>query len=1281
MKDLSLKPKIKKLMMAWSQSFLRLLSNHLHIIFFILVFSVSQVSSASTTTGSNSNDLDYLATYLFGMSSVIGGLVLFWGAVQLALSYTNDQASSRIKGFQLILAGGALMSLGILLNNMGIFNRVATGTSTSVGLQYPALDNLVEIFKLVREFVLYLGYGVVFFGTMQLGVSMGRDAADRAKAIRFIVGGCMIIAVAMSVNTFVKIGYGTNAPSINLSNESYSAGTSIVRDIMYDVASWMKLLGLAYAFFGLVQAVVAFKNESPDDRMKGIKIFAGGLMIFASASLPDVFQFTNGSNSFFLNDTAAELYKKLLVTAAQWLQYLGLALAFFGMIQIGSAYKNDDASAKTKGVQSAIAGFMLYAVSQIGVLSNFYGNFVGGGADLTSVVTLGASTAGDGYNRFAAMMATLAKGSEYLGYIIAFFGVVQFAFSFKNDDASDKLKGMRALMSGFIIIAVSKSVAYFIVSATTPIAADYSRLWQVIGMLVEWTKTLALASAFFGAIQLAASFKSEDPEKKNAGLKTMIAGFIVFAVCGSAAYIMNLNAGALGGIDLTGTAGTESLRKLNSVIDAMAKWLVSIGLIGSFFSFVQLASAFKSEDASGKLSGLRSLVSCFLLMVVGGAVNLFLIDTVDPNATFATTDTRLNDIIITMAAWVKNLGLTFAFFGAAQLAFSYRSEEAEPKMKGLNSVIAGLLMFAVGGSVGFFGIAAGNVLTGLDISQRFNTLVYEMARWIGYIGVAATFFGAMQMSIGYRSDDAAERAKGLRAIVSGLMATAISLSVTFFMTSTGRHPSVFSTAAGGEKLYSIMLLIAEWTKYSSLAYCFFAVIQLAMGFKGYDADSKSKGIRALTSSLLLFGFASAADFFLTQNGLTNPGTNVATTFTGFEMGIKNFNTIFETLVEWSKYIGLASAFFGTVQIGHALRSEDPDDKVKGIYNVVAGLIVFAVSFAVSFFQGDIALNNGTLAGMSEGYIRFNRFFKFILSCLGYIGLATVFFASLQLGMGFRTDDAEAKNRGIRSLVAGLVVYALTGAVTFFTVDTALIPADEIQTVSFISKYGSILKLIIIWVEYLGLAMAFFGAIQLGYGYKSEDADDKNKGLRSVIAGLIVYTIAGAGNFFITDVMSSADILSVNNSTSIYSTVMGFVARWAQYLGMAMSFFGALQAALSLKSFDAGGKIKGINAVVAGLIVFTVSSGISFFVGGAAPVDNLVGIGVSPGIARLKLIMSLIAKWTQYVGFVSSFFGCIQMGIAFRDDDSKSKSSAVSIIATGFAIFAIASAVGYFMTII
>jgi len=52
----------------------------------------------------------------------------------------------------------------------------------------------------------------------------------------------------------------------------------------------------------------------------------------------------------------------------------------------------------------------------------------------------------------------------------------------------------------------------------------------VMGFVADWTAWLGLAIAFFGVIQLAFGFRSDDAEGKNKGLRSMIAGFVVMAV-------------------------------------------------------------------------------------------------------------------------------------------------------------------------------------------------------------------------------------------------------------------------------------------------------------------------------------------------------------------------------------------------------------------------------------------------------------------------------------------------------------------------------------------------------------------------------------------------------------------------------------------------------------------------------------------------------------------------------------------------------------------------------
>lgn len=52
-----------------------------------------------------------------------------------------------------------------------------------------------------------------------------------------------------------------------------------------------------------------------------------------------------------------------------------------------------------------------------------------------------------------------------------------------------------------------------------------------------------------------------------------------------------------------------------------------------------------------------------------------------------------------------------------------------------------------------------------------------------------------------------------------------------------------------------------------------------------------------------------------------------------------------------------------------------------------------------------------------------------------------------------------------------------------------------------------------WMQYVGLIVAFFGAVQIGFAFRSDDAEGKNKGMRATAAGFIVFAISAAIGFF------------------------------------------------------------------------------------------------------------------------------------------------------------------------
>ena len=54
---------------------------------------------------------------------------------------------------------------------------------------------------------------------------------------------------------------------------------------------------------------------------------------------------------------------------------------------------------------------------------------------------------------------------------------------------------------------------------------------STIGFFVKWIRRIGAAVAFIGAIMFGLAIKNDDAERKQAGLMTLAAGFVVWAVC------------------------------------------------------------------------------------------------------------------------------------------------------------------------------------------------------------------------------------------------------------------------------------------------------------------------------------------------------------------------------------------------------------------------------------------------------------------------------------------------------------------------------------------------------------------------------------------------------------------------------------------------------------------------------------------------------------------------------------------------------------------------------
>ena len=56
---------------------------------------------------------------------------------------------------------------------------------------------------------------------------------------------------------------------------------------------------------------------------------------------------------------------------------------------------------------------------------------------------------------------------------------------------------------------------------------------SVVNVIITWVRRIGAFVAFIGGVLLALGFKTDDADKKENGVKTMVAGFVVWAICGS----------------------------------------------------------------------------------------------------------------------------------------------------------------------------------------------------------------------------------------------------------------------------------------------------------------------------------------------------------------------------------------------------------------------------------------------------------------------------------------------------------------------------------------------------------------------------------------------------------------------------------------------------------------------------------------------------------------------------------------------------------------------------
>lgn len=98
---------------------------------------------------------------------------------------------------------------------------------------------------------------------------------------------------------------------------------------------------------------------------------------------------------------------------------------------------------------------------------------------------------------------------------------------------------------------------------------------------------------------------------KNVAIKTACIA-LVLMVAATSAYA-------------SGSSAPAGMSTFDGVIDVVSTWLGRIGLVVAFFGAVQLALGFKNDDADGKVRGMKTLASGFLVYGITQSMSLFLL--------------------------------------------------------------------------------------------------------------------------------------------------------------------------------------------------------------------------------------------------------------------------------------------------------------------------------------------------------------------------------------------------------------------------------------------------------------------------------------------------------------------------------------------------------------------------------------------------------------------------------------------------------------------------------
>lgn len=108
--------------------------------------------------------------------------------------------------------------------------------------------------------------------------------------------------------------------------------------------------------------------------------------------------------------------------------------------------------------------------------------------------------------------------------------------------------------------------------------------------------------------------------------------------------------------------------------------------------------------------------------------------------------------------------------------------------------------------------------------------------------------------------------------------------------------------------------------------------------------------------------------------------------------------------------------------------------------------------------------------------------------------------------------AESKKKMKRRMALAANVIVTTATSYLLMGNVALAKNPDTKTAD--GKWQAMINFLTPWIQKLGGVIILLGVVQFGLGFKNEDSDGMTRGMKTAIAGLIVFGVGGATDTFL-----------------------------------------------------------------------------------------------------------------------------------------------------------------------